>query len=121
MPLTPHEEAVLTTLEDELRAEDPALAAALASAPPSPSRSGSRPRGRLREEFAAEWDAFSPAIRAFFLLLPVGLVLSVAGAAVGLLWMTMLGTLVFLGATGCTVCEARARRSARGEGRSTRP
>jgi hypothetical protein len=110
MPLTPHEKAALTTLGNDLRADDPALAEALTTGPRPPAHSGTRPRRWLRIELASQWQGFSSAIRAFFRLLPVGLVLSLAGTAVGSPWITMLGALVFLAATGCTVYEARARR-----------
>lgn len=112
MSLTSLEEKVLTTLGDELRTSDPALAAALTTGLRSTGHSNSRPRGWVRDELAAEWRAFSAAIHLFFYLLPVGLVLSVIGGVVGLTWMAVLGMLVFLGATGCTVYEARSRRRA---------
>ncbi len=112
MSLTPPERRALAALDDELRADDPALAAALTTDPPATEHANPRPRGWVRDELSAQWRAFSPAVRLFFSLLPVGLVLSVSGAAVGSAWMMMLGTLVFLGATGCTVYEARARRRA---------
>lgn len=41
MPLSPHEEKALAALEEGLRADDPALAAVLAAAPPSSSQVGS--------------------------------------------------------------------------------
>jgi hypothetical protein len=112
MSLTPLEEEVLTTLEDELRADDPALAAALNTGPGSTGHSNPRPRGWVRDELATEWRAFPTAIRLFFCSLPVGLVLSVIGGVVGLPWMMVLAMLVLLSATGCTVSQARARRKA---------
>ncbi len=112
MPLTPSEEKALATLEDELRAADPALAAALTIDSSPPGHPSQRKRGRVRDEVAAEWYAFSPVIRLYFHLLLLGIVLFVIGTAVGMSWILMLGTLVFLSATGCTVYDARARRRA---------
>jgi hypothetical protein len=119
MPLTPHERAALTALEHELRADDPALAEALAARARPPARSGPRPPGWLRTELASQWRDSSPAIRAFFRLLPVGLVVCLVGAAVGSPWVTMLGALVFLAASGCTVHESRVMRSGRRARRTT--
>jgi hypothetical protein len=112
MPLTPLEKKVLTTLEDELRTSDPALAAAAAATadPWSTGYSNLRPRRWVRDELAAEWRAFSTAVHLFFSLLLVGLVLAVIGGVLEVPWLMMLATLVCLGATGCTVYEARARR-----------
>jgi len=66
-PLSPYEEKVLATLEEELRVEDPALAAALSRTPPSSSTA----------------TAFLPPIRLVFHLLAAltGLIAVVAFAA----------------------------------------
>ncbi len=112
MPLTPSEEKALATLEDELRADDPALAVALTIDSSPPGHPSQRKRGRVRDEVAAEWYAFSPAIRLYFHLLPVGLVLSIIGGVFQLPWVMVLAVLVCLRAAGCTWYEARARRKA---------
>src|SRR3712207_5216950 len=113
MSLTPRERKVLATLADDLRVDDPGLAASLTDDGGPSAQSSSRPGKHVWDEIVSEWHGLSPAIRMFFYLLPIGLVLSVVGAAAGLLWMQGLGTLAFLSATGCTVYETRARHKAR--------
>ncbi len=110
MSLTSHEKKVLAALEYDLRVDAPGLAAALATDPASTGRSNSRPRGGIRDQHGAGRRGFSPALRAFLYVFPVGLLLSVAGAVVGLLWMVLLGALVLFAATGCTMYEAFAGR-----------
>jgi Protein of unknown function (DUF3040) len=91
-PLSLHEQTILAALEEELRVEDPALAAALSQTPPSspttPQFRGPRPAG-------SAWSALPTGIQYGTALLAVVLFL-VAQPLVPPSWRAVLGVALWL-------------------------
>ena len=107
-PLSPHEQTILAAVEEELRVEDPALAAALSQTPPSspttpPFRLPMNPEGRSgaqaarirRRPTGSAWSALPIGIQYGAPLLAVVLFL-VAQPLVPPSWRAVLGVALWL-------------------------
>ena len=94
-PLSPYEKTILAAVEEELRAGDPSLAAALSQDPPSSATTAPSPVRHGREHAGSSWSALPAGTRYGMPLLAVVLFLA-AQPLMPPSWRAVLGVALWL-------------------------